>query len=374
MIGSKKFYNWLDQQGISFFTGIPDSLLKDFCAFLSVNVPSEKHVIAANEGGAVGLATGHYLATGKPALVYMQNAGQGNAVNPLLSLADPEVYGIPMILLIGWRGEPGVQDEPQHIKQGKVTLPLLDAMGIAWKIIPENELDARKVISEIITYAIKHSCPVALIAKKDTFEKYAVSTKKSSFLLSREDAIREIVSSLPHHAAVISSTGHISRELFELRKDDHRKDFLTVGSMGHASQIAMGIAMRHPKRTVVCLDGDGAALMHLGSLAIIGQSSLKNFKHIILNNGAHGSVGGQPTVGFKIDFPKIAKACGYTFVKSVHTRREVKKIMPVLLKTKGKNLLEIKVSLEVRNDLGRPTSTPVENKDMLMSFLNGKNE
>ena len=375
MINCEKFYESLIEHDISFFSGVPDSLLKDFCGFLSANVSSDKHIIAANEGGAVGLAVGHYLSTGKPALVYMQNSGQGNAINPLLSLADPEVYGIPMILLIGWRGEPGIKDEPQHVKQGKVTLSLCKTMGIPYKVLSENDSESQKIVSEIVNLAVSSSCPVALIVKKGAFEAYQIPQKnKSSFSLTREEAIKQIVSSLPANAVIVASTGHISRELYELRElrqDGHQKDFLTVGSMGHASQIAMGIAMNQPNNMVVCLDGDGAMLMHLGSLAIIGQSELKNFKHIVLNNGAHGSVGGQPTVGLQINFPSIAKACGYEFAESVDAINQILKVMPIFLMTEGSAFLEIKVSLDVRTNLDRPKSTPVDNKNIFMRFLEG---
>lgn len=369
MISPKTFLEILKKNNVDFFTGVPDSLLKEFCAYISTNTPNEKHVIAANEGGAVGLAVGHYLSTGKPALIYMQNSGQGNAINPLLSLADPKVYGIPMVLLVGWRGEPSIKDEPQHVKQGEVTLSLFKVMGIPYEILPTNDIEAQKTVSRMLKFAITHNCPVAIIVKKNTFEKYKIPPKKSSFILARKESIKEIIKFLPLNAVIVSTTGHISRELYELHENGHQRDFLTVGSMGHASQIAMGIALQQPKRTVICLDGDGAVLMHLGSLAIIGQSTLKNFKHIVLNNGAHVSVGGQPTVGLKIDLLKIAKACGYTYLKSVHTLIGLSKVMPQFLKEKGKNFLEIKVSLDVSDALSRPKLTPFENKKIFMNFL-----
>ncbi len=373
MLDCKNFYDCLVEQGISFFTGVPDSLLKDFCNYLLANVSIKKHIIAVNEGGAVGLAAGYYLATGKPSLVYMQNSGLGNATNPLLSLADPEVFGIPMILLIGWRGEPGIKDEPQHIKQGKVTLPICETMKIPYKVLSGNDSDFQQIVSEMVGIAVSGSCPVALIVKQGVFKTYQIPTKDNTSYLTREKVIEQIVSSLPDNAAIVASIGHISRELYEFRersKEGHQKDFLTVGSMGHASQIAMGVAINKQGCMVVCLDGDGATLMHLGSLAIIGQSNLKNFKHIVLNNGAHDSVGGQPTVGFQIDIPSIAKACGYEFSGSADTIDGISKIMPVFLTAEGKALLEIKVALGVRNELTRPKLTPSENKKTFMNYLN----
>lgn len=373
MISCIKFCEYLKKQGISFATGIPDSLLKEFCKCLAVKFPAGNHIIAANEGGAIGLAAGHYLVTGKPALVYMQNSGQGNALNPLVSLADPDVFGIPMILLIGWRGEPGIKDEPQHVKQGKITLPLLATLGIPYQILPDNDAEMQKVVAEMINLSISNNKPAALIVKKGTFAPYEKihGPQEGQYPLTREQAITHLIQLLPHDAAVISSTGCISRELYELREfrnDGHCRDFLTVGSMGHASQIAMGIA-QHQKNMVVCIEGDGAVIMHMGALAIIGQSQLKCFKHIVLNNGAHDSVGGQPTVGLQIDLPKIAGACGYAFAASVDSIKQIDGAIEKFLNTEGSAFLEVKVALGSRSDLGRPGFPPVENKKMFMNFL-----
>jgi len=373
MIATDNFYHSLIKNGVEFFSGVPDSLLKDICAYITDNTPKERNIIAANEGGAIALATGYHLATGKIPMVYMQNSGIGNAVNPLLSLADAEVYSIPMLLMIGWRGEPGIKDEPQHIKQGKVTLDLLDVMKIPYAILPDDIDSATKVIKEAGAYANKTSAPFALIVKKGTFESYKLkNTSQTSFQLSREEAIKEVVRNLNKTDIVISTTGMTSRELFEYRKElgqSHENDFLTVGSMGHANQIALGIALAKPNRNVYCFDGDGAILMHTGSLGIIGDLAPKNFKHIIFNNGAHDSVGGQPTIGFNTNFGKIAEAFNYKKVYKVDTVNDLKDCFKQFKTTQGPTLLEISVNKGARKDLGRPTTTPLQNKQAFMRNL-----
>lgn len=356
MIYVEKFVSCLGEEGVSFFTGVPDSLLKSFCAYVT-DTCGENHVIAANEGGAVGLAVGHYLATGKPALVYMQNSGQGNAVNPLASLADPDVYSIPMVLLVGWRGEPGVKDEPQHVKQGKVTVSLFETLGIPTEILPDDDEAAADVTRKMVGKAKAESRPVALIVRKGLFAEYRLQNKKPDIAaLPREQAIEEILKSLPEDAVVVSTTGMISREVYETRErlgQDHSRDFLTVGSMGHAIMIALGIAKAQPSRRVFCLDGDGASIMQMGNMAIAGQSGCANLTHIALNNAAHDSVGGQPTVGGSIDLSAIAASCGYNRPGS-----------PVFK--------EIKVAKGARKDLGRPKEPPQVNKALYMKTLGGE--
>ena len=373
MIATDQFYQSLISNGVEFFTGIPDSLLKDICAYITDNTSKERHVIAANEGGAIALATGHHLATGKTPLVYMQNSGLGNAVNPLLSLADTEVYSIPMLLMIGWRGEPGVKDEPQHIKQGEVTLDLLKVMKIPYAILPDNIENANEVLQKAITYTNKHNAPYALIVKKRAFEPYKLKrTVNSDYSLTREDAIEVVIQNLNKNDIVVSTTGMASRELFETRKRlglTHENDFLTVGSMGHASQIALGIAIEKPNRDVYCFDGDGAILMHTGSMSIIGDLAPSNFKHILFNNGVHDSVGGQPTVGFKTDFCYIAKAFNYKHVYQVKSLIELNTSLVEFKEIEGPALLEVLVKKGARKDLGRPTKSPLENKVALMKNL-----
>ncbi len=372
MISVNSFIQTLDGCGVSFFTGVPDSLLKSFCACVSEEVPTGRHVTAANEGGAVALAAGHYLATGRPALVYMQNSGQGNAVNPLLSLADPEVYGIPMLLLVGWRGEPGVKDEPQHLKQGKVTQALFEAMGIPCRLLPDNDQESAVCVEEMIRCSITDRRPVALLVRAGTFEPYARKTSAVRYSLKREAAVEWVVSCLPERAAVVSTTGQLSRELYEYRErsgQDHEKDFLTVGSMGHASQIALGIALQQTERPVICLDGDGALLMHLGAPAIIGSLKAPHFHHVLLNNGVHDSVGAQKTAGFDVDFVQLALACGYVDAVCVDSEEALLSAFRLQLQKDGPSFLEIRVAPGARKDLGRPKTTPEQNKKAFMDFL-----
>ncbi len=372
MIETNKFFDTLNSCDVNFFAGVPDSLLKHLCAYISDRVPSGQHVIAANEGSAVALATGHYLSTGTPALVYMQNSGQGNAVNPLVSLADPEVYGIPMLLLVGWRGEPGLKDEPQHAKQGKITDEIFRAMDIPCSILPNETDPAIVTVKNAIHQCRQETRPVALLVHADSFSTSTSKYDEPDGALNREQVISQIAGFLPPDAALISTTGHISRELYEFRlrsQSGHAHDFLTVGSMGHASQIALGIALNQPQRPVVCFDGDGAALMHLGALPIIGSYAGPHFLHILLNNGAHGSVGGQPTVGFNVNFPDMARACGYRMAMCVTRFEEIAASLTRLLKTDGPTFLEICVSIEARADLGRPQTSPRENKTKFMEFL-----
>jgi len=375
MISPKIFFEILNNNGITFFTGVPDSLLKDFCSYVTDNVSKEEHIINSNEGASIALASGYYLATGKPALVYMQNSGLGNAVNPLMSLADIEVYSIPILLMIGWRGEPGKKDEPQHIKQGRVMLKMLEGMEIPYAVINSNTLNVKDVIENACSTIKEKNCPFALVISEGTFGDY--SLKKdiiSEYPLKREDAIKIILDNLNDEDVIVSTTGKTSREVFEYRENNnqsHQKDFLTVGSMGHCSQIALGIAMKHPDKQVYVLDGDGAAIMQMGALAILGTLASENYKHIIINNGAHDSVGGQSTVGFQINFPSIAKACGYKLTLTAETEEQIEEEISKLKQSKGPSLLEIRVNKGARKDLGRPTTTPAENKKSLMEFLSG---
>ena len=376
MIRPEFFIEKLRENGIDCFAGVPDSLLKNICAYITDHFDAEHNIIAANEGAAVGLAAGHYLATGQPACVYMQNSGEGNIINPLASLTDPEVYNIPVLLLIGWRGRPGVHDEPQHVKQGKVTTGLLNTMGINFDVLSKEEDKAEKQIAKAID-ALKKKDVYALVIEKDTFEDYKLqNVEKNDLTMSREEAIQTVAAALDEKDCIVSTTGMISRELFEYRaamNQGHERDFLTVGSMGHASQIALGIAMAKPDRKVWCFDGDGAAIMHMGSMAIVASKAPKNYVHVVFNNGAHDSVGGQPTVGLKIDLPAVAKAVGYSKTYSVSTKDELEKLLTssFLHQTSfdGPVLIEVRVKKGNRKDLGRPTTTPIQNKEALMDFL-----
>ena len=372
MIRPEFFIEKLRENGIDCFAGVPDSLLKNICAYITDHCDAEHNIIAANEGAAVGLAAGHYLATGQPACVYMQNSGEGNIINPLASLTDPEVYNIPVLLLIGWRGRPGVHDEPQHVKQGKVTTGLLNTMGINFDVLSKEEDKAEKQIAKAID-ALKKKDVYALVIEKDTFEDYKLqNVEKNDLTMSREEAIQTVASALGEKDCIVSTTGMISRELFEYRaamNQGHERDFLTVGSMGHASQIALGIAMAKSDRKVWCFDGDGAAIMHMGSMAIVANKAPKNYVHVVFNNGAHDSVGGQPTVGLKIDLTAIAKAVHYTNAFSVDNKTDLLDALKAVTMVEGPMLLEVKVKKGNRKDLGRPTTTPIQNKEALMNFL-----
>ena len=372
MISPKFFYDTLAGYDINFYAGVPDSLLKNLCAYITDHADAAHNIIAANEGGAIGLAAGHYLATGHPACVYMQNSGEGNIINPLASLTDPEVYHIPVLLLIGWRGRPGVHDEPQHVKQGKVTTGLLNVMGINYEVLSKEEDKAAKQIDKAVA-ALHKKEVFALVIEKDTFEDYKLqNVEQNDLTMSREEAIQTVAAALGERDCIVSTTGMISRELFEYRaamNQGHERDFLTVGSMGHASQIALGIAMAKPERRVWCFDGDGAAIMHMGSMAIVASKHPQNFMHVIFNNGAHDSVGGQPTVGLEIDLPAVARAVGYRQVTSVSSKDELASFMADVERLEGPLLLQVCVKKGNRKDLGRPTTTPVQNKEALMGFL-----
>ena len=377
MIRTEFFIEKLREKGIDCFAGVPDSLLKNICAYITDHFDAQHNIIAANEGAAVGLAAGHYLATGRPACVYMQNSGEGNIINPLASLTDQEVYNIPVLLLIGWRGRPGVHDEPQHVKQGKVTTGLLNVMGVNYEVLSKEEDKAAKQI-EKAAKALANKEVFALVIEKDTFDNYQLSTVNSQLelTLSREEAIRTVAAALGEKDCIVSTTGMISRELFEYRaamNQGHERDFLTVGSMGHASQIALGIALAQPERRVWCFDGDGATIMHMGSMAIVASKTPKNYVHVVFNNGAHDSVGGQPTVGLNIDLPAVAKAVGYKGVYSVDSKDALEKQLSIINSQLSINeypiFLEIRVRKGNRKDLGRPTTTPIQNKEALMEFL-----
>lgn len=376
MIKPELFYQWLTNAGIEFFSGVPDSLLKDICAYITDNTPAEKHIIAANEGNSVALAAGYHIASATIPLVYLQNSGLGNTVNPLLSLTNKQVYDIPLLMLIGWRGEPGKKDEPQHIAQGRLTLELLETMEVPYQILCNDANEAKKQFDTAITHISEHNQPYALVVRKGLFESYKMKTTiQNSYTLMREDAIKQIVEKLSGNEMIVSTTGKTSRELFEIREifgQGHNSDFLTVGCMGHANQIATGMAIAKPNRKIICIDGDGALLMHMGSMAINGAVSPKNFIHIVINNGSHESVGGQPTVANGIDVVKIAKANNYKSAVSVSTSEALDGILAEMETIEGPALIEIKTKVGSRNNLGRPTVQPIENKEALMQNFKAK--
>lgn len=371
-ISPLEFFKALTDSGIDFFTGVPDSLLKEFCSCIEDKADKQRHIIAANEGNAIALAAGYHLSTGRMPLVYMQNAGLGNAINPLLSLSDPSVYAIPMLIVIGWRGQPKINDAPQHLKQGRVTLKLLEVLDIPYRIMPDLNSEIKSCLASLIKEAREKNTPVALVVKKGTFAEYNRKGKKDiGFEITREESIKLIVDKLNPEDIVVATTGKASRELYEYRQQlqqEHNRDFLAVGSMGHCSQIALAIALAKPKRQVFCLDGDGSVIMHMGSLAIIGSEKASNFKHIIINNGSHESVGGQPTAGLSISFVNVAKACGYKTCLEASEASDISQRVESLRESQGPALLEIKVNQGSRSDLSRPKSLQ-EDKVNFMEFL-----
>jgi len=375
MIDPASFVDNLREQGVTMYAGVPDSLLKQLGSHIIAALPRQQHVIAANEGGAVAIAMGHYLRTGLPAAVYLQNSGMGNTINPLLSLADPDVYGTPMLVIVGWRGQPGVKDEPQHVKQGRVMEALLDGIELPWSVLPCDPSAAETTMAEAVKVAIDRSTPYVVLVQKGTFADANVSLPPVSAvdgLVSREDALISMTDTVGSEVIIVSTTGMLSRELFEHRErtgQSGERDFLTVGGMGHASSIALGIAMRETEREVWCFDGDGALLMHLGSLAVIADHAPPTFFHVVFNNGVHDSVGGQPTSVNVVDVAATARALGYRHASSTSDLATVSDAVAELRRHGGPALLELKVRPGNRPGIGRPTRTPAESTRAFMTAL-----
>lgn len=387
MLDPLAFTKELQAQNCQFFAGVPDSLLKQLCKCFKDQVPEENFWITANEGAAVGMAMGHHLASGQIPVVYLQNSGLGNTLNPLISMADPLIYSLPMLMIVGWRGEidasgEQLKDEPQHRKQGRITLAWLEASDIPYEVLPLDMQEACASAQRLLRIAREGQRPVALVVRKNSFAEYkkpsaasssaASANAAPSLAMSREEAIEKVILGL-EAAPVVSTTGMISRELFELRakyKLGHEKDLLVVGAMGHAVAIAQGLALSRQKATY-CFDGDGALLMHMGSLAISGQaaSKLNNFKHIVFNNGAHDSVGGQETVALNLNIPNIAKEMGYKWAASCSSPAELDKVLAQLSQAEGPALLEVRVKKGARPELGRPSIPLSQIKNDFMKYL-----
>jgi phosphonopyruvate decarboxylase len=388
MIDPAHVVDRLGELGVRFFAGVPDSLLKHLSSHLMASLPRTSHVITANEGAAVAMAIGHHLRTSETALVYLQNSGFGNAVNPLLSLADEEVYGVPMLLLVGWRGQPGVSDEPQHVKQGRVMQALLEALELPWAVIPSEPAGAAECLRIAVRTAAERRSPYVVLVEKDTFAApdaapgstpaaggLSCSPAAGTGLPSREEALTALLDALGDGTVNVATTGMLSRELFELRQRTGRSgdlDFLTVGGMGHASSIALGIAMREHEREVWCLDGDGAVLMHLGALVVIADHAPDRLFHVVFNNGVHDSVGGQPTSVGVMDLAAAAGAMGYRHAASVDRLDEVPGSVARLRAAGGPALLELRVRPGNRPGIGRPTRTPAQSRAAFMAALAGR--
>lgn len=357
-----------------FYTGVPDSQLKALCNYLmaTYGIDPHHHVIAANEGNCTALAAGYHLATGKIPVVYMQNSGEGNIINPVASLLNDKVYAIPVIFIIGWRGEPGIHDEPQHIYQGEVTVKLLEDMDIAAFIIGKETTDDEVILAmDGFKKVLSAGKDVAFVIRKGALTDAPKVVYENDNSMVREDIIQHIAKASGEDP-IVSTTGKASRELFETRVangQSHKYDFLTVGSMGHSSSIALGVAVNKPKQRIWCIDGDGAVLMHMGSMAVIGANKPKNLVHVIINNGAHETVGGMPTVAASIDLVAIAKGCGYPNAVCVDNFEDLDRELEA---AKGRNelsMIEVKCSIGARDDLGRPTTTALENKQNFMEYL-----
>lgn len=363
--------------GTEFFTGVPDSLLKPLCDYLygTYGTDPKRHIIAANEGNCTALAAGYHLATGKVAAVYMQNSGEGNIINPVASLLNDKVYGIPVLFVIGWRGEPGIHDEPQHIYQGEVTLKLLEDMDIAYFVLDKDTSEEELCAAiEDFRLLFAEGKSAAVVVRKGALSYDKKAKYENGYSMTREEIIRHITH-VSGNDPIVSTTGKASRELFEIREANgsgHQFDFLTVGSMGHSSSIALGIALNKPNEKIWCVDGDGAALMHMGAMAVIGSVKPKNLVHIVINNGSHETVGGMPTVMGNANLPKIAEGCGYETVLSAENSEELDKALGISKETNVLTFIEVKCSIGARDNLGRPTTTAAENKTAFMGYLKNK--
>lgn len=360
--------------GSDFYTGVPDSQLKALCNYLmnTYGIDPHHHIIAANEGNCTALAAGYHLATGKVPVVYMQNSGEGNIINPVASLLNDKVYAIPIIFVVGWRGEPGIHDEPQHIYQGKVTVKLLEDMDIETFILDKDTTDdeVEKKMNDFRA-VLASGKDVAFIIRKGALSYEEPVLYKNDNSMTREEIIQHIVK-ITGEDPIVSTTGKASRELFETRAangQSHKYDFLTVGSMGHSSSIALGIAINKPAKRIWCIDGDGAALMHMGAMAVIGSNRPENMIHIVINNGAHETVGGMPTVAGSINLVDIAKACGYPRAVRVESFSELDSALKEARERKGLCFIEVVCSIGARADLGRPTTTAIENKNNFMEYI-----
>ena len=360
--------------GADFYTGVPDSQLKALCNYLmdTYGIDQKHHIIAANEGNCTALAAGYHLATGKIPVVYMQNSGEGNIINPVASLLNDKVYAIPMIFIVGWRGEPGVHDEPQHIYQGEVTVKLLEDMDIKTFVLSKDTTeDELTIVMDDFRKVLSTGKQVAIVVRKGALTNAPEVEYKNENKMIRDEIIQHIVKATGEDP-IVSTTGKPSRELFETRvanSQSHKYDFLTVGSMGHTSSIALGIAINKPSRRIWCVDGDGAVLMHMGSMAVLGANRPKNIVHVVINNGAHETVGGMPTVAAQIDLVGIAKACGYPNAVCVDNFDDLDKELEAAKSRNELSLIEVKCSIGARDDLGRPTTTALENKQNFMEYL-----
>jgi len=366
MINTKNFLKILKENDLAYFSGVPDSTFKELISEICEDKEVENR-ISANECEAIATATGYHLSTKKIGVVYMQNSGFGKTINPITSLISKEVYSIPIILFIGYRGEPGEKDEPQHKTMGKLTLPFLKMLEIPYEILFPDYDQAGELIRRMKELAEKTNYAVAIVIKKGVFEG-DVKKEENKYELLREEAINLIINEIKKESIIISTTGKTSRELFEQRKihNQENNDFLTVGSMGCSSAIALEIAMQKPSKEIYCFDGDGAMIMQMGTFATIGKNSPKNFKHFLFDNNSYDSTGGQKTNSDSLDFEKIALACGYKYAKTIFNKKELVNELKKIENVQGPVLMVIKIKKGSRKDLGRPTNSPLQNKTLFM--------
>ncbi len=373
MLEQKYVLDILTENKISFFTGVPDSYLNGFCNYVLNNFP-ERNIMAVNEGNAISIAAGHYIASKEIPLVYMQNSGLGNALNPLVSLVDEEVYSIPLLLLIGWRGQPGTGDWPQHERQGEITLKLLDTIGIPYRILSDDRETLKTMVEEAVSCCRDRRRPYALIVPKGIMNGDKNNEKDTVYPMSREEAIEVLLNNMPRDTIYAATTGRTTRELFflrERRKESRKNDFLNVGSMGHVSSVALGIALEQPQKKIVVLDGDSAAMMHMGAMTMVSKVEAPNFLHVVLNNGAHESVGGQPSGGYKIDFTAIAEACGYETVhKPITTKEELIKAINMLRNCGKASFIDCRIHKGLNGKLPPLTFSHRQAIDGLIENLN----
>jgi len=375
-LNPNNFYNNLKSKGINFFTGVPDSLLKEFNNVILLNSEKKNHIITPNEGSAISIATGYHFATKQIPLVYLQNSGTGNIINPLMSLASKDVYSIPMLIVIGWRGEPGVKDEPQHIAQGKCMIDLINSLDVTFNILPNSENEANELLDRSIQMIKKESRPHILLVRKNTFEKHSENVSIiNNYPIYRKEAIEKLLN-IFNKDIILSTTGKISRELLESADEigmSHDNIFLNVGAMGHVSMISLGIALNTNKK-VLCIDGDGSVIMHMGNLTSIGTSNCGNLIHVVLNNGMHESVGVQPTTAFDVNLSKVAESCGYSYCKKISKLEDLESELAKLVTSDFDKpvFLEVLINNKVNytHELSRPKKSPIERKEKFINFIN----
>ena len=374
MVNLQSLFEALDRTGVKFFTGVPDSLLNDFCLYMMNNIPDSRHVMAANEGNAISIAAGNYMATGNIPLVYMQNSGIGNATNPLLSLTHDCVYGIPLIMVIGWRGDPSINDHAQHKKQGELTPVLMKDMDIPYEILDNDD-----TVIEKFTWAVNKareiSSPVALIAKKAILtQKEKKQVYPESPLMNREEAVSAVIDVFGEDAVYLGTTGRATREVHEqlrMHGISEGHEWQNVGSMGHVSSVGLGLALALPDKRIVVFDGDAAVVMHMGSLATNCRYKASNLIHVVLNNGVNESVGGQQSAGQLIDLTGVAKSCGYRNVgHAIKTKEELQHVLKTLPGNDMPTFVDVYVRQGIRPDMPKLNINHKEQKEALMKYLN----